>query len=400
MKSVRFIYPVLLIASLLFCILYIDDLSFYLFVFLLIIPVIMLLLLIYSKSRLNFSLATGNIVSAKNSSIPLIIKISNRSVIPVSNVRVYVKYYNMLDKTSNVVAVNTPAFPKNVQRLQLSVLSKHCGIVRFEIVKIRVFDLMHLFSLRFMKFKKVDCTVSVSVFPEISEIDATTTHYTEYDSDNDVFSKTKKGDDPSEIFGIHEYAEGDKISRIHWKITAKLDKVYVKDYSLPVNNTITILVDMFRFGKTDGEFLEIYDSVLECGASASAFLLENDIPHRICRFDSSVGGNVCDAIENYDDFSMSFNSILKTGSSAQQNGVLSEYIKDFDNKKCVHLALVTPHFDEKTYQLLTEESVAARYTVFLISPDGIPEEFSKYDDITFIAVNSGNVTKSIQDFCF
>ena len=116
--------------------------------FLLTVPVIMFLLLAYSKSRLSFSLATGNVVSAKNSSIPLMIKISNRSIIPVSNVRVYVKYYNMLNKTSNVVAVNTPVFPKNVQWLQLSVLSKHCGIVRFEIVKIRVFDLMHMFSLR------------------------------------------------------------------------------------------------------------------------------------------------------------------------------------------------------------------------------------------------------------
>ena len=44
------------------------------------------------------------------------------------------------------------------------------------------------------------------------------------DSDSPEFSKVKSGDDPSEIFDLHPYREGDAVNLIHWKLTEKMDK--------------------------------------------------------------------------------------------------------------------------------------------------------------------------------
>ena len=58
--------------------------------------------------------------------------------------------------------------------------------------------------------------------------------YNETSADSDRFSTYKKGDDPSEIFDIREYADGDKIQRIHWKLSSKTGDLMVKEGSLPL----------------------------------------------------------------------------------------------------------------------------------------------------------------------
>ena len=37
--------------------------------------------------------------------------------------------------------------------------------------------------------------------------------------ESDSYSTIKGGDDPSEVFAIREYREGDRLQRIHWKLS-------------------------------------------------------------------------------------------------------------------------------------------------------------------------------------
>lgn len=68
--------------------------------------------------------------------------------------------------------------------------------------------------------------------------------YNETSADSDRFSTYKKGDDPSEIFDIREYADGDKIQRIHWKLSSKTGDLMVKEGSLPLMKEIHIFIDL------------------------------------------------------------------------------------------------------------------------------------------------------------
>jgi len=373
-------------------------------VFLLAAPIVMFFLLLYARSKINISVKIFGTSYSKNSKIPVVIKIANNSIIPVSNAKFVIKYSNSLDNTSNTVSINTPIFQKNTQNLRLMISSKHCGILSAEIVKINLFDFLNLTSLKIgvSKKNKSNYSASVAILPEIFELDASAAHYVDSGLESEVFSKSKKGDDASEIFSIHEYADGDKISRIHWKISAKQDKTFVKDYSLPINNTIEIMIDMFNPFNPAVSFLEVYDNIIECATSASAFLVENDIPHKLCWYDKNIDGNNSMIVETYDDFLIFLNHILRTRNSSQPNTVVLEFLKDFENlnKKCAHLIFVTSHFDDKTYELLTKENLAIRYTVFLISKLEISDAYLKYDDVTIISVDSDNISNSIQNFCF
>ena len=70
----------------------------------------------------------------------------------------------------------------------------------------------------------------------------------ETSADSDRFSTYKKGDDPSEIFDIREYADGDKIQRIHWKLSSKTGDLMVKEGSLPLMKEIHIFIDLCATG--------------------------------------------------------------------------------------------------------------------------------------------------------
>lgn len=61
--------------------------------------------------------------------------------------------------------------------------------------------------------------------------------------DAEEYSMSKAGFDPSETFAVREYRAGDHIHQIHWKLSEKLDGLIVRDYGLPVQNTILLLLE-------------------------------------------------------------------------------------------------------------------------------------------------------------
>ncbi len=61
--------------------------------------------------------------------------------------------------------------------------------------------------------------------------------------DSDEYSMRKAGYDPSETFAIREYQPGDRIRQIHWKLTEKFDSLMVRDYGLPIQNTVLLLLE-------------------------------------------------------------------------------------------------------------------------------------------------------------
>ena len=92
--------------------------------------------------------------------------------------------------------------------------------------------------------------------------------------DSSGYSKVKPGDDPAEIFDVRPYRYGDKISRIHWKITAREDELYVKEFSLPISASMALLIEKDEEIKT-GERADAFYTLL---ASVVLGLVERGEP--------------------------------------------------------------------------------------------------------------------------
>jgi uncharacterized protein (DUF58 family) len=62
-------------------------------------------------------------------------------------------------------------------------------------------------------------------------------------SDSALEYKHVKGNDVSEILQIKDYVRGDSIKSIHWKMSAKMGKLMVKELDTPNDNSIMVFFD-------------------------------------------------------------------------------------------------------------------------------------------------------------
>lgn len=121
---------------------------------------------------------------------------------------------------------------------KLDLVFKHCGGKNFTVEHYYQYDCLNLFRIK----KKCFYQIPITIYPEKMELD-----YEDYlrylPSDGEVsYAANQKGDDPTEIYDIHKYQDGDLLKNIHWKLTARLQEVLVKDNALLVSEVVNIHV--------------------------------------------------------------------------------------------------------------------------------------------------------------
>ena len=127
------LYIILFIASIFFYILYVGSFSFYLFAFLLVMPIILFVMLKKMSKKISVGFVNTQKTAGRSSKIPVVLRLQNRSKLPVANMIIEIEYYNTLDGDKNTMKINTPLYPDDVQYLTLHVSAKHYGTVRMNI---------------------------------------------------------------------------------------------------------------------------------------------------------------------------------------------------------------------------------------------------------------------------
>ena len=100
--------------------------------------------------------------------------------------------------------------PKSVKNIDLPIDTLSIGVVKLVVNKVTLTDPLHFFSITIPD----TATLEIPVFPE--------------EKAQDDLPLTK-GSVSSDIKEIREYRPGDRLQRIHWKLSAKLDDLFVKE---------------------------------------------------------------------------------------------------------------------------------------------------------------------------
>ena len=61
--------------------------------------------------------------------------------------------------------------------------------------------------------------------------------------ESDSYAPGRRGNDLTEIFQLRDYVPGDDLRRIHWKMTAKTDRLIVREASLPLQRSLLVFWD-------------------------------------------------------------------------------------------------------------------------------------------------------------
>ncbi len=391
-------YFILLAVSFLFYILYQGVFSFYLFAFMAVMPFILFVLTKIVSKKVSISFAKAQESCIKGSRIPVTIRCENKSRIPVPNLMIEVQYFNTLDKQTEKLKISTPLFPRDVQYLTLRLSSEHYGTIKLCLKKAKICDMFKLFRMKAKARDKIICTEAFfTVVPGAIPLENAIANYSEMGLETDEYSKDHKGDDPSEIFDIHEYQEGDKINRIHWKLSAKQNTTMVKDYSLPMASSIIMIVDM-DIDRTQTEHMELYDTAVEAVSAISLYLSQNGMSHKLIWFDSIKNENMCVTIKDEDGSRVALDMLLRSGLHGGERPAINNYLNTVDRYKGGHLLYFSAKYDEGLTSVMNDADLAFRYTYMLIGYANEKKEiFDDFADV--IGVAPGAAAESIKDLC-
>lgn len=201
-----------------FYLLFAGYLSFYVLLIILITPFISLIILLLNIHKSNLSFINNKTSLIQNEHTDIQIKKESLSM-GYCQLSLFHKKY-ILKHDINKIDVSYP----------------HCGGIHLSINDYRQYDALNIFFFKVKSQQSIDITI----FPNDIKYDLTYIKPTLPKLDEETYSSTQKGDDPTEIFDIHEYHEGDPLKNIHWKLSLKHQKLLIKENAMPIQQMISI----------------------------------------------------------------------------------------------------------------------------------------------------------------
>lgn len=388
MAVILIFYFFIFISCLLFYVLYVDTLSFYLLLTVIIIPVIMLITLIISKRKVKLQLISTGAGCYCGDTVPVILRITNSSMLTVSCIRLKITYQNQLGSETERMTINTPVFSNNQQEICLRISTECCGMVEVSVNKAKIYDMLRIFSFR---VKCENSKASFMVCPRIVPLEPQIALYQNGETSDDTFSKRSPGDDPSEIFQLHEYQPGDKINRIHWKASVKQDEFMVKDFSRPIQNCVAF---MLLCCNDEEDPIEAHNKIMTAAASLSVAMTESEAPHTFIW--RSGGQNMSVPASDLESYLRFLAIKLSSPISGEARlAALESYIDDCISGRAAryaHIVIFTTVCDNELLSLLSTIDMQIKITVICCSeaPSDFAEEHLAYGSETEILYIGSN----------
>lgn len=142
---------------------------------------------------------------------------------------------------------------------------QQCGRLVFTCTALQVQDLLNLTARKLDFFAPVQTVV----YPQDMQVEVELSRATLGAATGDGMMQNRKGSDPSEMFDIREYAPGDDVRTIHWKLSSKTDELIVRQPSDPSHYNVAILPDFALKGATKQE----QNAAVAYGAAIAAQLV-------------------------------------------------------------------------------------------------------------------------------
>lgn len=367
----KFRYLALLIIAGLLSVLYNVYFMGIIFLTITVLPFVVFGLLCYIYGRISADMVSNVHVANKGEDIPVLIRLNNPTIFPVSNITIYLTYKNNFSgKRFNkefIVSVDR----RTNTTVTCNILSEHAGNLEISLKKIKLYDYLKLFSLS----RKQKSEIKVAILPYFHEM---TEDYLSNRNkmlvESDYYSPVKSGDDPSEVFAIREYREGDRQQRIHWKLSMKQNQLMIKEFSEPLNCSILIFANLSA-SKYDN-VLEFMDALMESALSLSYSFLQKGQIHYFSWYDETHGSCRRIRIVQEKDLYEAVDGLLQSGPCSEGIDVMTAYLAEHPNDQYTDLLYVTGEVSNPNLDSLAQVKANIRQIIFVSDANRFIESFN------------------------
>lgn len=212
------------------------------------------------------------------------LRMENMGSLPLTSLRVELSLRNRFTGEEKTESVSLSLGGRKSAELPFELKAEHSGALALTVTEALLRDPLGLFARRL----PVSARGSVTVPPELFPMEISLADTADFLQDSQRYSSQRPGYDPSEVFRLREYAPGDPVRQIHWKLSEKTGRTMVRDFGLPVVDQILLLLDT---AAPEGERVSPaeLDGICDLLFSLSAALLDLETPHTVGWADRETG---------------------------------------------------------------------------------------------------------------
>lgn len=257
----------------------------------------------------------------KQSCVPARLHLRGRG--PIRAMRIRVKFRASNELTGAQTAFQTEDFHpvRGGMEARLELSAAHCGKISLDILKCELSDPLGLFR----RMRRIDLHASALILPDAFETKVELSNPELPDFSGDEFSAVSPGDDPSERFGVRDYREGDSLRSIHWKLSEKYDRTVVHEMSLPVAQSILLVLDNCP---TAAFSADAVSRSCEALISVSQALADLPVSHQIGWFARENGAMQLQTVSSLDDLAAKQALLLAAHTAEDECGIAQRMLGD------------------------------------------------------------------------
>lgn len=275
-----------------------------------------------------------------------------------AEVRWNLKYVNEAEGTIRKERISLG--PGETRVVSLSGELPWCGRAAAALLTCRVPDCLGFFSAQASLHGRVEFRVFPKpVLVNVEELKTVPS----IGQDGSLYEKNRSGYDNSEVYRIRGYRDGDRLSAVHWKLSAKNRQLLVKEFSLPRKSSYLLLLDG-RCGSQES-FHRRVTGLLSVSRSLTAM----GYVHTVAWFDYRTGEPEEEMIQDWKDYSRITETLC--GLDWMKNGVfpLILYERFYPQALYVKLFEVSGSFVPEEAELLAQYRGAVRKSLILMEEE-------------------------------
>lgn len=341
MKKSRVIWGLWLVLAVIFCFVTDGVTGYLLLAVSIVLPLLSGIMLFAVRGKMDVQLTLAA-YGEKGKAVTGKLLVKNRSFLPADRLRCRVCCENLLTGEKEYTNIPVAAPARSGVDTEFQLKSRHAGKVRISLKSMVWYDLFGLFRSR-LSFRGEAMAVGM-IAPNIFPMETQIAYGESTNMDSDEYSMKKAGYDPSETFAIREYQPGDRIRQIHWKLTEKFDNLMVRDYGLPIQNTILLLLETgYAQDKPDPDCM---DALAEALLSVSQELASQQVVHSIGWQNHEENTFSCVEVETEEDLNLVLPELLGAVPGEDRMTVAEHYMENREQLEFAHMVVFTPGHED------------------------------------------------------
>lgn len=215
----------------------------------------------------------------RGTEVEFTVKVKNRFFLVYPKIELYFYISDLFGGEDTVTKSVITLSPKEKRQFDFSVRFDHIGIYSAGLKRMKLYDLLNLFTHEIKNPREYQVNVAPKIF-DITNLQVS--NQTMVESQKMMVPTVIDG---SDYAGVREYVWGDPIKTIHWKLSARTESYMTKQFESYGVAGISIIMDFLAPQYPAETMMSLFDSVVETGLSIAEYAEENGMEYEILYVD-------------------------------------------------------------------------------------------------------------------